>query len=180
MAGRPTAIVVSLFFSLVCCCIAFLAIFYRDLFGRLMFEDHWAEWATCYAFAMAGIVGLFELIKSRGVNARPESQTRASRITLLLLSSFCLLAAAEEISWGQRLLGVRPPELFQRFNYQQELNIHNVLHYFVSAELVFNLICWGYGVALPLLVRYGKPTNQGGSASVFFRVPRDLFEYQPL
>lgn len=39
-----------------------------------------------------------------------------------------LFFALEEISWGQRIFDVVPPELFLNYNYQRETNIHNFLN----------------------------------------------------
>ena len=36
------------------------------------------------------------------------------------------LVALEEISWGQRILGLRTPELLLEVNRQKELNLHNI------------------------------------------------------
>lgn len=56
----------------------------------------------------------------------------------------------EEISWGQRVFGHRPPDYFLAANYQQELNFHN----FASTKLrmfTFRGIILGYGVLLPMI-----------------------------
>ncbi len=62
---------------------------------------------------------------------------------------FCLVVAMEEISWGQRILGYRPPVYFLQHNFQQELNVHNL----PSQELrllALKAVILGYGVPLPL------------------------------
>ena len=43
---------------------------------------------------------------------------------LLTLALFCLFG--EEISWGQRLLGLQTPEFIGEFNVQRELTVHNL------------------------------------------------------
>lgn len=52
----------------------------------------------------------------------------------LLVASFYLacavaffLVAGEEISWGQRVLGIKTPEALAALNYQHETNVHNLL-----------------------------------------------------
>ncbi len=55
----------------------------------------------------------------------------------------------EEISWGQRLIGYRPPRYFLAHNFQQELNIHNVFSTHVRV-LALKAVILGYGVLLPL------------------------------
>jgi hypothetical protein len=40
---------------------------------------------------------------------------------------FCFVVAGKEASWGQRLMGYQPSEYFLANNFQQELNVHNVI-----------------------------------------------------
>lgn len=146
------------FFALLVCLLVVLAVSNPVLFNTWMYEDAWGEWATFYAFALGGATGMLGLarrIRRKVVNSS-LSRERAFRCGLFLVSLFCLAAAGEEISWGQRLLGVIPPELFQELNDQQELNVHNILISFVSAQFVVGLICFGYGVALPLAARHKR------------------------
>ena len=56
----------------------------------------------------------------------------------------------EEISWGQRVLGYRPPVYFLEYNYQQELNLHNVVATDYR-KLALQLIILIYGAVMPLL-----------------------------
>jgi len=106
-------------------------------------EDHALEWASFWSFFIAGLT--FAVAAKR---QRRESR----RIPWFLggLALFCLFVAMEEISWGQRVLGHTPPEYFLAENYQQELNLHNI----VGRPLrmwTFRAIIVGYGVILPLL-----------------------------
>jgi len=63
---------------------------------------------------------------------------------------FCVFVAMEEISWGQRVFGHRPPDYFLAQNYQQELNLHNLASSTLRL-LAFRGIILGYGVFLPLV-----------------------------
>ena len=63
------------------------------------------------------------------------------------LGLFCFLVAMEEISWGQRLLGYRAPDYFLEQNFQQELNLHNIIDKSFR-KLVMKIILLGYGVVL--------------------------------
>ncbi len=58
----------------------------------------------------------------------------------------------EEISWGQRLLGYRPPAYFLEHNYQQELNFHNVVETDYR-KFALTLVIAGYGIVLPVAAR---------------------------
>jgi hypothetical protein len=43
-----------------------------------------------------------------------------------LLSLAFIMIGLEEISWGQRLFHIGTPELLENYNYQHEMNLHNV------------------------------------------------------
>ena len=55
-----------------------------------------------------------------------KEKFKLSSIPYLILAIFFFFIAMEEISWGQRLLGIKTPEYLLKYNYQQELNIHNL------------------------------------------------------
>jgi hypothetical protein len=65
--------------------------------------------------------------------------------------------AGEEVSWGQRILGLQTPETLAEINRQDELTLHNIDDVRVALEFV--LIGLGLaGFALPwLLRRRGSP-----------------------
>jgi hypothetical protein len=104
-----------------------------------------AEWATFHAFLLGGIVGFVGLVRYvRSIVRIPQGKhERALCLALLLTSIFCLVVAGEEISWGQRLFGLFPPDVFQEHNDQQELNLHNLLSYFISTRFIFAIVCFG-------------------------------------
>jgi hypothetical protein len=92
-------------------------------FESWMREDGWAEWATFAGFLAAG--ALF-FRSAGGVDLERKRDRRLAQVVLVLLGLFCVFVAGEEISWGQRLLGLTPPDAFLESNYQQELNLHNL------------------------------------------------------
>lgn len=113
-------------------------------------EDQALEWASFWSFFVAGVV--FAIAARRRRRA-----TGTLPWFFIGLAVFCVLVAMEEISWGQRVFGHRPPDYFLAENYQQEINLHNI----VGTELrmgVFRAIILGYGVLLPLvaLIPYGR------------------------
>jgi hypothetical protein len=114
-----------------------------DAYYRAVQEDEWVEWASFWAFAVAGIVfGLTAV--------RCWRSSRALPWFLAGVALFCWFVALEEISWGQRLLGYRPPTYFLVENYQQELNLHNVVDTRYR-KLALEGVILGYGVVLPVL-----------------------------
>lgn len=120
-----------------------LAELHGKLFRRLSQEDGWAEWATFAAFALAA----YQAVTS----ARDRHQSGLSRFVLWGLAAFCVFVAGEEISWGQRLFGYRPPELFLEHNFQQEANLHNLLKDVLDTRFMVSAIALLYGVLLPFV-----------------------------
>ena len=118
--------------------------FYNEpLYYMSVQEDEYLEWATFWGFAVAACIyavnGLHQLKVDRQL-----------RWFVFGLALFCFLVAMEEISWGQRLLGYRAPDYFLEQNYQQELNLHNVVDTGLR-KLVLQMILLGYGVIMSAL-----------------------------
>ncbi len=115
-----------------------------ELYYQLVQEDGSMEWATFWAFLLAAGMGMLGAVRQRR-----HDQTLPW--CFLGLALFCFVVAMEEISWGQRLLGYRPPSYFLEHNFQQELNLHNVTSTKLRM-LAVKVIIGGYGVVLPLLL----------------------------
>ncbi len=116
---------------------------FPERYNLLVQEDAALEWATTFAFLLAA-VGAFVAAR------RNWSRSRQGLWFLAGVGLFCFLVGMEEISWGQRILGYRPPEYFLANNFQQELNVHNI----ISTDLRkvgMNAVVLGYGVLLPVL-----------------------------
>ncbi len=114
-----------------------------DLYYRVIQEDHWMEWSTVWAFLLTAAAAV--------VGARRQWRTdRRLPWFLTGLALFAFLVAMEEISWGQRLFNFTPPEYFLADNFQQELNVHNIIAGDLR-QLGFLVVVVAYGVALPIL-----------------------------
>ena len=122
---------------------AFLEASYPDVYYRSVQEDQALEWASFWSFFIAS--GVFAVAASR-----QRRTTDALPWFLVGLALFCVFVAMEEISWGQRVFGHRPPDYFLAQNYQQELNLHNIASTKIRL-LAFRSIVLGYGVLLPLI-----------------------------
>jgi hypothetical protein len=127
--------------SLVFAVLAGAALLYRfdvSVFRAIAQEDRFLEWATFWAFVVASV--------AYAAGAVSDRRTRGGIPWAAAgLAAFCLLVALEEISWGQRLFGYRPPAYFLEQNYQQEFNLHNVIETDLRM-LAMLLILVGYGV----------------------------------
>jgi len=122
---------------------------WTETYYRGVGEDGPVEWATFWAFVV-GMVGNV-LLAARAIRGGFAATWYKAGVALL-----CFLVAGEEISWGQRLLGYRPPEYFLAHNVQLEANLHNLVR-----PVVWNFgieaILAGFGVVLPLLLLAERP-----------------------
>jgi hypothetical protein len=91
-----------------------------DLARRLLLEDSVVEWATTLASLAAGMLAAIVAARLWRDALRPQAAAYA------FLTFAAVVAAGEEISWGQRVLGVEPPASVREANLQEELNIHNL------------------------------------------------------
>ncbi len=119
---------------------------YSDFYYFTVQEDEYLEWSSFWAFLLAAGAFVRQAIDFRRT-------TRSFPWFLYGVALFCFVVAMEEISWGQRVLGYRPPAYFLEYNFQQEFNFHNVVDTDYR-KLALTLIIGGYGVALPLLARF--------------------------
>ena len=111
-----------------------------DAYGAAMQEDRFVEWMTVFVFASSGALMLWRAARER-------------RVFDALVGIFCLFVAGEEMSWGQRLLGLTPPSYFLEHNTQQEMNIHNFADLFGSPKGPFMIVLAGYALLLPVASR---------------------------
>jgi hypothetical protein len=132
-------------------------------------EDGIVEWATvlAYVFAAGWLIA----------SVRKQSPSWWLQGATLLLAAFCLAVAGEEISWGQRLFGFKPPDVFLERNFQQELNLHNVLMderglgFKLESKHLVTAIVLGFCAAWPLLVRRKRFTVFAPLAPSFALLP---------
>lgn len=141
--GLAAGLVANLLIIGIAAYAAFLNANYSDFYYRSAGEDEYIEWATFWAFIGATAIGAMVAVR----------QWKSGRVLPWFaagVSLFCLFVAMEEISWGQRVLGYRPPVYFLENNFQQEFNVHNVFSTDIR-KLVLKAVILGYGVVLPLL-----------------------------
>lgn len=115
---------------------------YSDFYFFSIQEDEYLEWSSFWAFVLAAVAYFRRAASFR-------LATHRFPWFLYGVALFCLFVAMEEISWGQRLLGYRPPAYFLEHNYQQEFNLHNVVESDYR-QFAVQLIIIGYGIVLPL------------------------------
>lgn len=125
----------------------------------LLQEDHFVEWWTVALFGAAGLLAL-------------RLAWRERRAFDALVGAFCFFVAGEEFSWGQRLLGIMPPDVFLEHNRQQELTIHNFADVFGEPKWVLMMALTGFGLLIPAVAatQRGRILLEGLGATAV-RVP---------
>ena len=135
----------------VACLALILAAPHPRLYHALIEEDHVIEWAQFAAILAASIV--FGLA---GFHAWRNGR-RGLAILFALVAVGSFVVAGEEISWGQRILGLQTPEALDEINHQGETNIHNingVQKIFNLGEMLVGL--YGFGVPILLSIAAGR------------------------
>ena len=82
-----------------------------------------------------------------------------------------LLISFEEISWGQRIFNVTPPDYFKQHNIQNEISLHN-LEIFHSRLLDIYILLGAYGSFTWILIkRLTQSVNASGRHLLFYLIP---------
>lgn len=96
---------------------------FNDLPGFREFtrEDGLVEWLTVVGLLLGAYVALKRVVVLR------HKKGVVFLVASFLLGMVLIFGAGEEISWGQRILGLKSPEYFREHNAQGETNIHNLV-----------------------------------------------------
>lgn len=101
----------------------------KGLFHFVTAEDRLLEWGQFGGYAVAMVFGF----AVAALLFRADRRLTAAFYLLVALG--CLFVAGEEISWGQRILGLETPESLEEINRQEEISVHNI----TSIETLFKL-----------------------------------------
>ncbi len=130
-----------------------LALFFfsRDGYIWLGTEDKFGENMTSVFYFGAGF-----LLILRSIRQTRRRETTVWRETLpVLLGLFFIFVGGEEISWGQRLLGIETPEAIRQANVQGEMTLHNLSIFdrggaILNQHTALNAFVLLMGILLPL------------------------------
>jgi hypothetical protein len=115
-------------------------------------EDHYFENVGAISLFVTSLLFLYGFRVAR----RSLDKSRASLIKQVVFLGLALLfffGAGEEISWGQRIFGLKTPEPLAQVNKQDELNLHNLSvmenSKFFTADRMFDVFWFLFGVLTP-------------------------------
>ena len=117
----------------------------------------------------------FILILAAGVffgwsSARLLRTGRASfGILYALVATATFFVAGEEISWGQRILGLRTPDALEAINWQREISVHNI-HGFHQPFIYAVMLAGLYGTIVPS-IGLAWSTRRPAPSLAFLLVP---------
>jgi len=100
-----------------------LKLYEKRVYGWLVKEDGLVEYVSALFYLVACLLSLFVY-----GNLRHHRHLKHIALLFLTLSIGLGFIFGEELSWGQRILGVETPEFISQYNQQNEINIHNTLN----------------------------------------------------
>ena len=154
MSQNKSHIIVSvLLFLLISISYIIMALKFPVMYIIGTYEDFFGEWMQFYLFVAVFIISFrLSLLNSR---LRPF---------FIILSIASFYTFMEEISWGQRLFHITPPDFFMKHNLQRETNLHN---FFIGPYRTSLKIIMEYLIA-SCLVLYGLIYPAGLQRGVSF------------
>lgn len=119
-------------------CYAFYVLYLYEVrpvwYALFICEDNAAEYGTAMSFLAAAAVSLWAAVFAKG---------KARRVGSLVLALGLFALGMEEISWGQRILGLETPEALRGVNLQEEITLHNLADpNLVQAAMVVMILGW--------------------------------------
>lgn len=95
-------------------------LFPRDVFAKLSKEDRLVENIQFWVLVVAAIFAF-----RSGLSLYKKKDIKNS-VVFIIAALLLFFSAADEISWGQRILDIKTPESIASVNEQKELTIHNL------------------------------------------------------
>jgi hypothetical protein len=124
----------------------------ESTYNSLIDDDRWVEGAGTLALLAASAFFLFGFVRVRRLPParRPP---RLLQVSLVALAILFFTGFGEELSWGQRILGIETPSDIEEASSQGELNFHNLEALgsdYLDADRLFQLFWFSFGVLVPL------------------------------
>ena len=132
-----------------------------DGYIRRMGEGSLVEWLSFLLFLLSS----FLIFRASG-----NDLNKQERIILKIGSIILFIFSMEEISWGQMIFNWGSPALMNKFNSQNETNLHNIM--FIHDKSWFILFClFSLSLILSLIgfyLRWNKRIKIGSTSDIIF------------
>jgi hypothetical protein len=92
----------------------------KSIYTEITYEDRLVEYIGSLFLLVAGLVLCLKAVNQL------KKQNRLPGSFIMFVGLIFIIAAFEEISWGQRIIGFDTPERLKVINDQDELNFHNI------------------------------------------------------
>ncbi len=132
---------INLFFFASFATLAYLQVSNIELFSSIIKEDSFLEYLQFAFYLISGFIAL----KISRCFKKKVVKDYIRFYLFLLLSIGLFFIAFEEISWGQRLIGIDTPELIAEINLQKEINIHNLSFFQYEKTYIMYILLGLYG-----------------------------------
>jgi hypothetical protein len=118
-------------------------------------EDNYFENASFLGLLLTAILFIYAFFKSRRPEYKPDNPP-LKQLSYLALAMIFIFGAGEEISWGQRIFHTETPEVLQKENVQDEINVHNLAIFegknsVVTVDTLFTTFSFTLTLLVPLL-----------------------------
>lgn len=121
----------------------YLYAYNRPFLAWITREDSFSESLSAICYLLAALFFFIEWIHGRFRN-----------IFVLGYALLFLVVGGEEISWGQRIIGIPTPETLKEINFQKETNLHNIDGIQQHVRAVGLLVVLTIAVLMPVTERW--------------------------
>ena len=116
----------------------------QDLLGYLVLEDGVFENLTAVLLLLGGGFVFYRFFKNK------KGKGIWWKLFQVVFGLILWFGFAQEISWGQRIIGFDTPEFFQKHNKQYEVGIHNLTY----GEFSVNRWIFSFGLSIGIGIYY--------------------------
>lgn len=109
-----------------------------DTVSQITAEDRYFEYLGAFSLFAASGLFLYAFIQIRRED-KLLGLSRLRQFSYLALAALFFFGGGEEISWGQRILGLQTPEALAEINNKDEINLHNLEFFGEKNSLPFRM-----------------------------------------
>ncbi len=123
----------------------------EETVNQLRGEDNFIENLGAFCFLIAAIFYFASFLQSSELDQGKKNSF------YIFFAVLFFIGFGEEISWGQRLIDLQAPQIFQEINTQKETNLHNFKIFekgFLRLDIWFFIFWFSYCLILPTVNKH--------------------------